>query len=381
MRKLYYEDSSIQSFHATVTACRQAEAGYEVELSATAFYPEGGGQACDLGNLDGIPVLDVQERAQTVVHLCQAPLEVGKTVQGQIDWQRRLDLMQQHTGEHIVSGIVHRLFGYQNVGFHVGADVMEVDFDGPIPAEALQEIVRLANEAVWQDLPVKCWVPSPEELPSVTYRTKRALPWPVRIVQVGDVDSCACCGVHTKTTGQVGLISIFSCVKFHQGVRLEMACGRRALDMLHRVYEQNRQVSQAFSARILETGQAARQINEALSQEKYRAVSLEKQLFTQKARMYAGCSRAVVFEPDLNPNQIRTLAQAISAHCPLAAVFSPTGNGHSFCLAGTAEPIQALGKQLAEQLGARGGGKPGFYQGNIPATQSAIEDFFARIEA
>ncbi len=380
MRKLYYEDSSIQSFHATVTACRQAETGYEVELSATAFYPEGGGQACDLGNLDGIPILDVQERAQTVVHLCQAPLEVGKTVQGQIDWQRRLDLMQQHTGEHIVSGIVHKLFGYQNVGFHVGADVMEVDFDGPIPAEALQEIVRLANEAVWQDFPVKCWVPSPEELPSVTYRTKRALPWPVRIVQVGDVDSCACCGVHTKTTGQVGLISIFSCVKFHQGVRLEMACGKRALDILYRVYEQNRQVSQAFSARILETGQAARQINEALSQEKYRAASLEKQLFAERARMYAGCSRAVVFEPDLNPNQIRMLAQAISAHCPLAAVFSSMENGHSFCLAGAAEPIQALGKQLSAQLGARGGGKPGFYQGNIPATQSAIEDFFARIE-
>ena len=184
--------------------------------------------------------------------------------------------MQQHTGEHIVSGIIHRRWGYHNVGFHMGADVTTIDFDGPIPPEAIAQIEQEANEAVWANLPVLCRVPSREELPEVVYRTKRQLDWPVRIVEVPGTDTCACCGVHTRFTGEVGLIKIFSCVKFHQGVRLEMACGGRALEFLSQVFEQNRQVSQAFSAKILETGAAARKMNEQLSAEKFRAAGLQR---------------------------------------------------------------------------------------------------------
>jgi alanyl-tRNA synthetase len=191
--------------------------------------------------------------------------------------------MQQHTGEHILSGILNARFGYQNVGFHVGADVMEVDFDGPLTPEDIAWAELEANKAIWEDIPVKCWFPSPEELPNVVYRTKRALPWPVRIVQVPGFDSCACCGIHVKTTGQVGLIKILSCVKFHQGVRLEMVCGQRAYRYTADVFNQNKQISQLFSAKILETAAAARKVSDALAAEKMRSATLEKQVLGQIA--------------------------------------------------------------------------------------------------
>ena len=169
-RKLYYEDCHMAEFTATVTGCAAAEKGYEIILDATTFYPEGGGQACDLGRLGSVNVLDVQERGEEVIHLCDGPLEVGAQVEGAIDYERRFHLMQQHTGEHIVSGIINRRYGYHNVGFHMGANFIEIDFDGVIPAEDLEQIEREANVAIWKNLAVKCWYPSEEELPGVFYR-------------------------------------------------------------------------------------------------------------------------------------------------------------------------------------------------------------------
>jgi alanyl-tRNA synthetase len=187
--------------------------------------------------------------------------------------------MQQHSGEHILSGLIHRTFGYHNVGFHVGKGFMEVDFSGPMTLEEALALEAQANAAVWANLPIRCWYPSEVELPTVAYRTKRALPWPVRIVEVPGYDRCACCGVHVERTGEVGIIKILSVTKFHDGVRLAMVCGKRAYDYLGQVFEQNRLVSQAFSAKMHETGAAALRINESLATEKYRCAGLEKRLF------------------------------------------------------------------------------------------------------
>ena len=373
MEKLFYQDQEIKEFTATVTGCAQTDKGWEVTLDATAFYPTGGGQACDLGMLGNAHVLDVSERGEEILHLCDGPLEVGKTVTGKIDWARRFDLMQQHTGEHIVSGIIHRLYGHQNSGFHVGEDLMEVDFDGPLPEGALEEIQRLANEAVWEDLPVNCYVPSPEELPGVVYRTKRALPWPVRIVEIPGIDSCACCGIHTKRTAQVGLINIFSCVKFHQGVRLEMACGKRALERLHKLCLQNKQVSQILSARPLETGAAAQQLKDSLAGEKYRAAGLESRIFDKIAEGFAGQKTAFCFEEGLEPAGVRQLAEKLSKAANLAGVFSQKDGKYNLCLAGSPEAVKGLGTTLSQSLGARGGGKPGFWQGSVTATKEELE--------
>ena len=209
-KKLYYTDPCLRQFTATVTGCTQTAKGWEITLDATAFYPEGGGQACDLGTLGTVSVLDVRERGEEIIHLCDAPLTVGTTVEGKLDWQRRFDLMQQHTGEHILSGLIHRTFGYHNVGFHMGTGLMEVDFDGPITPEQLAALEAEANAIVWENRAVSCTVPAPEALTTIPYRSKKQLPWPVRIVEVPGADICACCGVHVPTTGQVGLIKIFS---------------------------------------------------------------------------------------------------------------------------------------------------------------------------
>ena len=377
MEKLFYQDPEIKEFTAVVTGCQRAETGWEVTLDATAFYPTGGGQACDLGTLGNATVLDVSERGEKIIHLCDASVEVGSTVTGRIDWEHRFDLMQQHTGEHIVSGIIHKLYGHQNSGFHVGEELMEVDFDGPLPEGALEEIQRLANEAVWADIPVNCYVPSPEELPGVFYRTKRALPWPVRIVEIPGVDSCACCGIHTKRTAQVGLIYIFSCVKFHQGVRLEMACGKRALERLHKLCLQNRQVSQILSARPLETGAAAQQMKDALAGEKYRAAGLESRIFENIAQGYAGQKTAICIEENLEPAAVRQLAEKIAQKAELAGVFSQKDGKYNLCLAGEPEQVKALGAALSQTLGARGGGKPGFWQGSVTATEEQIKMLLA----
>ena len=377
-RKLYYEDCHLAVFSATVTGCTQTEKGYELTLDATAFYPEGGGQACDLGTLNGVTVLDVRERGEEIIHLCEHPLEVGASVAGVIDYARRFDLMQQHTGEHIVSGIIHRRYGYHNVCFHMGANFTEIDFDGVIPQEDLEEIEAEANEALWKNLEVCCWYPSQEELPNVFYRTKKALPWPVRIVQVPGYDSCACCGVHVARTGEVGLVKLFSMTGLRGGSRIEMACGGRALELLNQVYRQNTLVSQAFSAKIFETGAAAKRMNEALAAEKFRAAGLQRRLFAITAESYVNFGNVLHIEEGLEPAMVRELADAIAQKCGgRAAVFSGSdAAGYSYCLAIREGDLRAFGKEMNTALNGRGGGKPNFLQGSVKTTVTEIKKFF-----
>ncbi len=378
-RKLYYEDSHLRTFTAEVLSCEKTEKGYEVILDATAFYPEGGGQAADTGTLNGVRVKDTRERGETVVHLCEAALEPGTVAEGRIDYENRFRRMQQHSGEHIVSGIINRRWGYHNVGFHMGSDIITIDFDGVIPAEELASIEAEANGAVWQNLSVKCWYPSEEELPDVFYRTKRALPWPVRIVQVPGFDSCACCGTHVKATGEIGLIKLFSVIGFRGGTRMEMACGASALKLLNEAYEQNRQVSQAFSAKIEETGAAARRMNEVEAALKYRIVGLEKRIFDGIAASFAGKGDVVHFEENLDNVAVRDLADAIADKCGgTAAVFSGSDEaGYAFCLVTRSGDLRQLGKEMTKALNGRGGGKPVFQQGRVQAAKAEIEAFFA----
>ncbi|MBQ6831718.1 MAG: alanyl-tRNA editing protein [Oscillospiraceae bacterium] len=376
--KLYYQDCHLKTFQATVLACEHTEKGYEVLLDQTAFYPEGGGQACDTGTLDAVRVLDVRERQEQVVHYCDGPLTVGQRVTGTIDWDRRFDLMQQHTGEHLLSGLIHDRFGYHNSGFHVGAQVMEVDFDGPIDPQALSELEQQANALVWANLPVNCFYPSPEELPTIGYRTKRELPWPVRIVQIPGGDTCACCGVHVGSTGEVGLIKILSCVKFHGGVRLEMVCGSRAYRYIRDVFDQNRKVSQLLSAKVLETATAVEKLQQSFHAEKFRATGLEKQVFDAIAESYRDAGFALCFQPGLDGGSVRELANRIASVCGgIAAVLSGSDEeGYSICLASTGEDVRPLGQATVQALNGRGGGKPGAFQGTLRATKGEIETFF-----
>ena len=378
-KKLYYEDSHLKEFSATVLSCREAKGGWEVTLGATAFYPTGGGQNCDLGVLGGANVLDVKEQGEDIIHLCDQPLEVGSVVAGAIDWNRCFDHMQQHSGEHLVMGQVYKKFGYHNVGFHMGTGLVTIDLDGPVTWEDLMEIEAKVNGIIWENRPVKTWYPSPEELPNVKYRSKKALPWPVRIVEFDGADVCACCGTHVQYTGEIGLVKFVSCIKFKEGVRIEMASGKRAMTLFQNIFEQNRQVSQTFSAKILETGAAAQKFNEMLCQEKYRATGLQRKIFAAIAESYAGKEQAVHFEEDLNPGQVRELADAIAEKAATAVVYSGTDEaGYSICIISRNADTRELGKTMNAQLNGRGGGKPGSYQGSIKATRVQIEEFFAQ---
>lgn len=378
-RKLYYEDPHLSQFSAEVLTCEKAKDGFAVILSATAFYPEGGGQAGDTGILNTVRVLDTQEKEGNILHFCDGPLTLGEMVEGTIDYAPRFLRMQQHSGEHMISGILHRRFGVHNTGFHMGSDIITIDFDGVIPKEVLPDIEREANQAVWQNLPVKCWYPSQEELPGVFYRTKRALPWPVRIVQIPGFDSCACCGTHVTHTGEIGLIKLLSVIPFRGGSRMEMACGSAALKLLNEAYDQNKLVSQAFSAKIGETGEAAQKMNDTLAQLKYRITGLEKRIFESIAGSYENCGNVCHFEEGLDSTGIRVLADAIADVCGgTVAVFSGNDKtGYGFCLAAREGDLQEKCKAMTKVLGGRGGGKPQFQQGRVNGTRAQIEGFFS----
>ena len=230
--KLYYESAYTQDFTAVVASCEAVKNGFAVTLDRTAFYPEGGGQPADHGTLGGARVLDVHEKDGVVTHLCDRALSVGAEVSGRIDWARRFDHMQQHSGEHIISGLLCSTFHCDNVGFHMGADVVTIDYNAPITWEQALEVERRANAYIWADHPIRIWYPSAEELAALPYRSKKELTGAVRITEFPGADRCACCGTHVSSSGQVGLLKLLSCQKFRDGVRLELLCGQRALDCL-----------------------------------------------------------------------------------------------------------------------------------------------------
>ena len=247
--RLYDQDAELMAFTATVRACERRGEGYAVVLDRTAFFPEGGGQGADHGTLGEAHVLDTHEVQGEVVHTTDAPLAVGSVVEGHVDAARRRAMMQQHSGEHIFSGIVHRLFGYDNVGFHIGTEAVTMDFNGPMTAEDIRRVELLANEAVWADIPVEAFVPPREELAQLSYRSKKAIDGDVRIVRIAGADTCACCGTHVKSTGCIGQIKVIGWQKYKSGVRVSILCGGRALDEENALMEQVRRVSVALSAK------------------------------------------------------------------------------------------------------------------------------------
>ena len=377
--QLYYRDPSLREFDAVVLRCEEAKDGWNIILDQTAFYPEGGGQPCDLGTLGGVRVLDVREKDGEVRHRCEQPLPAGETVRGILDWQRRFDLMQQHSGEHLVSGLVHSRYGYDNVGFHMGADAITIDFNGIIDEEGLREIERLANEAVWNNLETDIFYPDRDALSALPYRSKRELAGQVRLVRFPGVDLCACCGTHVARTGEIGLIRLFNCVRFREGVRIEMLCGKRCLDYLTGIQEQNHQVSMQLSAKPLETGDVVRRMAQELEQAKARIAAMEDDLFRRRAEQLAGSGDVLLFEEAMAPDSVRKLCDRVLSLCGgRCAVFAGSEEADwKYAIGEAGSDLRPLVKSLNAALNGRGGGKPGFVQGSCTASRAAIEAFFA----
>ena len=375
--RLYYQDAHLREFSAHVVSCEPEKDHWAVVLDQTAFYPEGGGQPGDTGTLDSVRVLDTHARGEEIVHDCDAPLPVGSAVQGTIDWARRFDYMQQHSGEHIVSGIIHRRFGYENVGFHMGADMVTIDFSGMLTMDDVREIEREANEAVWANLPiVVSWVDG-EEKANAVYRSKKPISGVLRLVSIPAIDVCACCGTHVSMTGEIGLIKIFTCQKFHDGVRLEMLCGRKAYSYANSILEQNKRISGLLSAKPQQTAQAAERMLDELAQVKYRAGALELRLIAQAAAELTGKGDSLLFM-DLSADGLRQMADAGMHACGgVCAVFTGSDEaGWRYAIGHAGGDLRAFSKRMNDALRGRGGGKPEFVQGSVQANRAEIEAFW-----
>ena len=377
MEKLYEENPFLTHFSATVESCVQGKKGWDVILDQTAFYPEGGGQPYDVGTLGGVQVLEVHEREDRVVHTCDAPLEVGTMVAGEIDWDRRFDLMQHHSGEHIVSGIAHSKWGCDNVGFHMGADVITIDLNTLIDETQLQELEQDVNRYIWEDHPIQIDFPSPEELEVLPYRSKKALTGRVRIVSFPGADMCACCGTHVATSGQVGLVKLLSVQKFRDGVRIELVCGKRAMDYLTRTLEQNRMISNLLSAKPMETAAAVQRLMEENNQLKSRILAMEDSQFAALAEQHANAGNVILFQDGLTPDGLRRLCDRVLQNCGgRCACFSGDDqSGYKYAIGEKDGDLRSFIKELNQTLNGRGGGKPFFAQGSVSAARAEIEAF------
>ena len=378
--KLYYQDPFLREFTATVLTCEPGKTGYLVTLDRTAFYPEGGGQPADHGTINGIPVTDVHEKGGVILHNLDDSVEIGETVTGVLDWERRWDHMQQHSGEHIISGILCHDYHCDNVGFHMGADTVTIDYNTEITWEQVLDAERQANEVIWADRAVEVRYPSREELADIDYRSKKELTGQVRIVTFPSADCCACCGTHVLRAGQVGLVKVLSCQKFREGVRIEILCGKRALDFYDTVYDQNRGIAQQLSVKPQDTLAAVERMEAELTAAKARMTQLEDQIIENLARSYEGAGDVVLIRNDLRPDAVRKLADSVAkVSGGLAAVFSGDGERFQYAFVqAEGQDISSLVKEMNKALQGRGGGRKGFAQGHVQATEAQIHEFFNR---
>ncbi len=375
--KEYYTDPYLRRFTATVTGCEPVGDGWRITLDRTAFYPEGGGQPGDSGWIGGVRVTDTHEKGGEVVHTAAGPLEPGQTVDAEIDWDRRFSLMQNHSGEHIVSGIIHRMFGLENVGFHMGSDAVTIDLSGELDAEQLAQVEREANRAVWENAEIQIAYPSAEALAQLDYRSKKELTGAVRIVTIPGSDVCACCGTHVRRTGEIGAIKLLTAQRNKGGVRVWMLCGARALADYAAKNTDLYAISGLLSAKIHETVPAVERLLAENTQLEQRAAQLEKRFFALKAeRFQEGSARAIVFEEGLDHAALRRYCQALCARAELAAVFSPDGQGGwRYVLGSMKKDPRPLGKLLNQAFSGRGGGNRELVQGTVLGEASKIAAF------
>lgn len=364
--KLFYENSHLAEFDAAVTECRQNGECFEVELDRTAFFPEGGGQYADTGTLGGVPVLDVQERGGHILHMTEESFEIGTLVKGKIDWSERFMKMQQHTGEHIVSGIVHGRFGYNNVGFHLGSEDCTMDFDGEISREELAEIELEANRAVWKNLEVQTLYPSKEELAHIEYRSKIEIEGQVRIIVIPGYDTCACCAPHVERTGEIGVIKLVNMQRYKGGVRVTMLCGIRALADYAVKQQEAEAISAMLCAKINETSEAVAHLKEENAALKYAVTEKERKLTECLAETVPDGEEAVCMFPDeIGGDSMRMLMNRVldRGHRLCAVFHGDDESGYRYVIGSRNMDMRAFVKDFNAEFSGRGGGKPEMVQG------------------
>lgn len=380
--RLYYQTPYVKSFMCTVERCEASGKGtWLAVLNQTGFYPEGGGQPSDTGTLNQVPVLSVHEQGEEILHELASPLEPGTLAEGVIDWQKRYDNMQQHTGEHILSGLVHRRYGYDNVGFHMGAGEVTVDFNGIMTAEELDGLEDAANQVVYDNVPVHTLYPSKEELPSIDYRSKKELSGQVRIIEIPGGDVCACCGTHVENTGEVGIIKIRGMIRYKGGVRISMLCGRRALLDYRERLKDGIRLSNLLSAKLHLVPEAVEKLKNDCQDREMEIGRLYGQLLELRAGQYPESSSPLaIFEEGLNMVQIRRLSTLLYEQKKGSVVMVCSGNGtegeYQYALGSSFMDMRTLSKDMNGKLHGRGGGSSLMAQGTFRASRQSITDVF-----
>ena len=375
--KLYDKDSHLKEFSATVLSCEKSGENYSVILDKTAFFPEGGGQESDRGNIGEAAVLDVRIVSGEIIHCTDRPLNIGEEYACNLNWDRRFRNMQNHSGEHIVSGIVHRLYGLNNVGFHLEAE-MTVDFDGAISREQLLEVERLANKAVFQNVPIRAYYPDEKELKALDYRSKLELTENVRIVDIKGYDLCACCAPHVKKTGEIGLIKILDSFKNKGGVRIFIKCGIDALDDYNDKYLNVQKISNLLSVKQYEAALAVDRLSDENRELKFGIASLKKRLIAEKTKSFVPESdKTAVFEEGLDIKELQLFADSLYKKSGgIRGVFSGEECNYSFAICGEETALDLFFKEFKENLNAKGGGRNGMVQGTVATVKNEIEGFF-----
>lgn len=377
MKKLYYDSPYIREFEGTVVSCEKGKKGYEVVLDQTAFYPEGGGQPTDTGVLGGVKVLEVHERQGIVTHYLEAALTVGETVKGVIDWEPRFIHMQEHSGEHLVSGLIHERFGYDNVGFHMGAEEVTIDFNGLIEWDELMEIEKKANEIIWDNREIYADFPEKEELDTLDYRSKKELTGDVRIVKIPGGDVCACCGTHVKYTGEIGLVKFLSMIHYKGGVRISLLCGKRAIADYEKKREEVQRISNLLSAKPTEISNAVEKMKGEISKLQEKLSECYRGMIENRV-IGLECSEKSLYimEKDFGAQHLRMMVNRILEEKKGKTVLALSGNkdnGFVYIMGSQEEDMRLLSKELNQKLSGRGGGSVQMAQGTFFAEEEMVE--------
>lgn len=377
--RLYYKDSELHFFEAEVLSCEKNKDVFSVVLDKTAFFPEGGGQPSDTGKIGDASVFDVQEENGKIVHYCKEPLNVGESYSCAVDWKRRFTLMQNHSGEHIVSGIVHSLFGLDNVGFHMGESDVTVDFNGELSKEQLNEVEKRANKAVWENILFETFFPTENELKSLDYRSKLDLKYNVRLVKIGDIDLCACCAPHVKRSGEIGIIKLLDFTRHRGGVRVTMRSGEWALSDYSEKYEAVHGISNLLSVKQGEALSAVSRLSESFGAAKRELYDFKMQLVKADFEENIGKNNPIVFISAVyDGDMLKEFADCcVNGGAFLCAAFSGSDkSGYSYAVLSRTVDMKAFAIEMNTALNGRGGGRDGMIQGRVSAKKEEIIEFF-----
>jgi alanyl-tRNA synthetase len=378
-QRLYYDDPYLTSFSGKVLECREKEGKWAIRLDRSAFYPTSGGQPYDTGRLGSANIQDVYVENADVWHVTDAPLEVGAEVRGEIDWERRFDHMQQHAGEHMLANAVYRLMNGTTIGLHLGADISTIDVvlpggDTNISAEMLRRLEDDVNEKIQRDVTIRQWFPDPEELARLPLRKKPTVDEHIRVVQIGDLEFCACGGTHPSTAGQIGLVKIVDARPSRGKLRLGFVCGKRAFELLRRDYDILHQAANSVSAATDDVPAIILQLQKQLREARWQAGELRKKLLItgegsmiESAQLSASGVRVVCGMVDGDMDAIRELANHIvSVDGRIALIGAQSGEGYVYVAARSKDVKAGMGAIVtaaAKATGGKGGGRPDFAQG------------------